>query len=166
MLFRSVTAVEERQQAVLLVRALETHGLAPGMALRLQAGLLPQLALEHLQRRVLRGQGRVGGPCLGPGAQQLPGGRVVPIEELKALEGKAMRAVIPREAMGMGDVHLLGMIGAFFGWTGVFFSLFSASFFAIIAAVIGRIGFTPFGWYRIVIGVVPAWLASPVSCTR
>ena len=48
----------------------------------------------------------------------------------------------------MGDVHLLGMIGAFFGWTGVFFSLFAASVFAIIAAVIGRIGFgkqLPFG---------------------
>lgn len=38
--------------------------------------------------------------------------------------------------------------GAFFGWTGVFFSLFSASLFAIIAALIGRIGFgkqLPFG---------------------
>jgi leader peptidase (prepilin peptidase) / N-methyltransferase len=40
------------------------------------------------------------------------------------------------------------MIGAFFGWAGVFFSLFAASIFAIIAAVIGRIGFgkpLPFG---------------------
>jgi len=83
---------------------------------------------------------------------ELPGGRKVPIEELKSLEGKAPRAVIPREAMGMGDVHLMGAIGAFFGWTGVFFSLFSASVYAIIAAVLGRVGLgkpLPFGPFLI-----------------
>jgi leader peptidase (prepilin peptidase) / N-methyltransferase len=61
--------------------------------------------------------------------------------------------------MGMGDVHLLGMIGAFFGWTGVFFSLFAASVFAIVAAVIGRIGFgkqLPFGPF-LAMGAV-AWM--------
>lgn len=83
---------------------------------------------------------------------ELPDGRIVKIEELKALDGKAARAVIPREAMGMGDVHLLGTIGAFFGWTGVFFSLFSASLYAIVAAVLGRVGFgmrLPFGPFLI-----------------
>ena len=48
----------------------------------------------------------------------------------------------------MGDVHLMGMIGAFFGWPGVFFALFSGCVFAIVAAVIARIGFgmrLPFG---------------------
>jgi leader peptidase (prepilin peptidase)/N-methyltransferase len=67
---------------------------------------------------------------------------------MKSLDGTATLAVIPREAMGMGDIHLLGMIGAFFGWAGVFFSLFAGSVFAIIAALIGRIGFgkqLPFG---------------------
>lgn len=79
---------------------------------------------------------------------QLPDGTVVNLSKMKSLDGTATSAVIPREAMGMGDVHLLGMIGAFFGWTGVFFSLFAASVFAIIAAVVGRIGFgkqLPFG---------------------
>jgi leader peptidase (prepilin peptidase) / N-methyltransferase len=83
---------------------------------------------------------------------ELPGGRIVKIEELKSLEGKAPRAVIPREAMGMGDVHLMGAIGAFFGWTGVFFSLFAASVYAIVAAVLGRVGFgmrLPFGPFLI-----------------
>lgn len=83
---------------------------------------------------------------------ELPGGRTVGIEEIQSLDGKAPRAVIPREAMGMGDVHLLGSIGAFFGWTGVFFSLFSASIYAIVAAVLGRIGFgrrLPFGPFLI-----------------
>ncbi|MGD7652341.1 MAG: prepilin peptidase [Verrucomicrobiales bacterium] len=79
---------------------------------------------------------------------ELPGGEVRQIGEMRSLAGTTRHAVIPREAMGMGDVHLLGMIGAFFGWSGVFFSLFAASIFAIVAAVIGRIGFgrqLPFG---------------------
>ena len=79
---------------------------------------------------------------------QLPDGTVHALSKIKSLDGSATSTVIPREAMGMGDVHLLGMIGAFFGWSGVFFSLFGASVFAIVAAVIGRIGFgkqLPFG---------------------
>ncbi len=78
----------------------------------------------------------------------LPDGRECHFADLVSLDGRATAAVIPREAMGMGDVHLLGMIGAFFGWPGVFFSLFAASFFALGAAVVGRIGFgrqLPFG---------------------
>lgn len=78
----------------------------------------------------------------------LPDGTVKHLEKMKSLSGSATSVVIPREAMGMGDIHLLGMIGAFFGWSGVLFSLFGASVFAIIAAVIGRIGFgkqLPFG---------------------
>lgn len=98
---------------------------------------------------------RVSGEAVGAGALiirdteiQLPDGTIHPLSKIKSLDGKATGTVIPREAMGMGDVHLLGMIGAFFGCTGVFFSLFGASVFAIIAAVIGRIGFgkqLPFG---------------------
>jgi leader peptidase (prepilin peptidase)/N-methyltransferase len=79
---------------------------------------------------------------------ELPDGTVRHLSKMKSLDGTAVSVVIPREAMGFGDVHLLGMIGAFFGWSGVFFSLFAASIFAIIAAVIGRIGFgkqLPFG---------------------
>jgi leader peptidase (prepilin peptidase)/N-methyltransferase len=83
---------------------------------------------------------------------EFPDGSTVMIETLQSLDGTAAKAVIPREAMGMGDVHLLGMIGAFFGWTGVFFSLFAASIYAIVAAVLGRIGFgkqLPFGPFLI-----------------
>ncbi|HEX7260666.1 MAG TPA: prepilin peptidase [Luteolibacter sp.] len=98
---------------------------------------------------------RVSGESVGGGALVireadiiLPDGTIHQLAKIKSLDGVATSTVIPREAMGMGDVHLLGMIGAFFGWTGVFFSLFAASVFAIIAAVIGRIGFgrqLPFG---------------------
>ena len=78
----------------------------------------------------------------------LPDGKILRLAKMKSLDGTATRTVIPREAMGMGDVHLLGMIGAFFGWTGVFFALFSASLLALVAALIGRVGFgkaLPFG---------------------
>jgi leader peptidase (prepilin peptidase)/N-methyltransferase len=83
---------------------------------------------------------------------ELPDGRKLTIEEVRALDGKSAKAVIPREAMGFGDVHLMGSIGAFFGWTGVFFSVFAASLLAIVAAVLGRIGFgrpLPFGPFLI-----------------
>ena len=79
---------------------------------------------------------------------QLPDGTIRHLATMKSLDGKALSAVVPREAMGIGDIHLLGMTGAFFGWAGVFFSLFAASLLAIVAAIIGRVGFgkqLPFG---------------------
>jgi len=98
---------------------------------------------------------RVDGESVGGGSLtiremeiELPDGTAHHLGKLTSLDGTAVSVVIPREAMGIGDIHLLGMIGAFFGWTGVLFSLFSASIFAIIAALIGRIGFgrqLPFG---------------------
>ena len=60
----------------------------------------------------------------------------------------ATRATIPREAMGMGDPHLLGMIGAFLGGPAVLFSVCASAFYALGAALLGRVGFgkpLPFG---------------------
>lgn len=79
---------------------------------------------------------------------ELPDGKVHRLEKMKSLDGIAAKAVAPREAMGMGDVHLLGMTGALFGWAGVVFSLFAASVLALVAAGVARIGFgrpLPFG---------------------
>ncbi len=111
-----------------------------------------RLVIEATEVRANGGDVGAGVVTIREDRVELPGGKIIPIEELKSLEGKAPRAVIPREAMGMGDVHLMGAIGAFFGWAGVFFSLFAASLYAIIAAVLGRVGFgmrLPFGPFLI-----------------
>ncbi|KAB2643150.1 MAG: prepilin peptidase [Verrucomicrobia bacterium] len=79
---------------------------------------------------------------------QLPDGTLKRLAALKSLDGTATRAVIPREAMGSGDGYLLGMVGAFFGWSGVLFTLFSGCVVALLGALVGRIGFgkqLPFG---------------------
>jgi len=75
-------------------------------------------------------------------------GKTINIEDLESLSGKARKVVIPREAMGMGDVYLMGMLGACLGWQSVIFTVFAACLFSIFLAILGRIGFgqrLPFG---------------------
>lgn len=73
------------------------------------------------------------------------------------------RLVFKKEAMGMGDVFLLGAIGAFFGWKAVLFNLIASSFAGSIVGVgllaagkheLGR--HIPFGPYM-ALGVL-AWM--------
>ncbi|NNC90516.1 MAG: prepilin peptidase [Akkermansiaceae bacterium] len=81
------------------------------------------------------------------------------LEKIEALSGKAETVRIPREAMGAGDPPLLGMIGAFIGWHGVLFTLFASCIFALVAALLGRVGFgrpLPFGPFLALGGL--AWL--------
>ena len=50
------------------------------------------------------------------------------------LEAESDEIVLPREAMGLGDVKFMGAIGAFIGWQGAVFSLMISS---LIGAVVG-----------------------------
>lgn len=54
--------------------------------------------------------------------------------EVKYMEVTADKAVLPREAMGFGDVKFMAGIGAFLGWQAVIFSLMVS---AIIGSFVG-----------------------------
>ena len=55
-------------------------------------------------------------------------------EQLPHLEARTSEVVIPREAMGFGDVKFMAAIGAFLGWPA---ALFSLMFSSVLGAAVG-----------------------------
>jgi len=59
--------------------------------------------------------------------------RIAP-EQVLHLEAVCSEIIVPREAMGLGDVKFMGAIGAFIGWQGALFSLLASS---LIGSAVG-----------------------------
>jgi leader peptidase (prepilin peptidase)/N-methyltransferase len=55
-------------------------------------------------------------------------------DDVPYLEATCSEIVLPREAMGLGDVKFMAAIGAFIGWQGALFSLMASS---LIGSVVG-----------------------------
>ena len=63
-------------------------------------------------------------------------GHVTTLDDVTHISGVARELVIPREAMGRGDLKFLAAIGAFLGWRAVLFSLFAGS---LLGSIVGLI---------------------------
>jgi len=81
-------------------------------------------------------------------------GKEVALESVGEITGKVSEIVIPREAMGFGDVKFIACIGAFLGWKAVLFTVMAASVAGSLVGVLllmarrrdasGRIPFGPY----------------------
>jgi len=63
-------------------------------------------------------------------------GHVIMLDDVAQISGVARELMIPREAMGRGDLKFLAAIGAFLGWRAVLFSLFAGS---LLGSIVGLI---------------------------
>ncbi|HXC36255.1 MAG TPA: A24 family peptidase, partial [Candidatus Acidoferrales bacterium] len=99
---------------------------------------------------------------LSPTALEIGGEKMSP-DNVPFMECVSAEIVLPREAMGLGDVKFMSGIGAFIGWPGVVFSLLASSMIGaavgLILIISGRREFSsrmPYGPYIALAAVI--WL--------
>lgn len=72
--------------------------------------------------------------------------------------------MLKQEAMGGGDIKMMGMVGAFVGWTGVVLSIFLGALIGTLIylplSLMGRKQLVPFGIF-LALGAAVAWLWGP-----
>lgn len=61
----------------------------------------------------------------------------IDLDTIAEISGKLDAVVIPREAMGFGDVKFLACIGAFLGWQAILFTIFASSIIGCLFGVAG-----------------------------
>jgi len=69
-----------------------------------------------------------------PGALSIGDEKFNP-DDVPHLEAECGEIILPREAMGLGDVKFMAAIGAFIGWPGVVFSLFASAIIGLAVYV-------------------------------
>lgn len=151
-------AAVELLVAFLFWAAWETHAPLPALAVMIAIGLFVAGSFIDLDTMEIPDVFTIGGFIIGvflslmlpalhgfESNESLVNGLLGVIESLKgAFIGSGLilwfaliaETILRREAMGMGDVKLMGAIGAFFGWQGAVFALFGG-------AVIGTVVFLP-----------------------
>ena len=105
---------------------------------------------------------------LGPRGLTRDGG-LASYAENEGAEGTARAVVVPREAMGFGDVKLMLTLGAFLGWPGALFSIAAGSVVGAFCGVallalrrVDEAGRIPFGPY-LAAGALLWIFAGPVA---
>jgi leader peptidase (prepilin peptidase)/N-methyltransferase len=71
---------------------------------------------------------------LSPGALTIGDEKLNP-DDVPHLEAECGEIILPREAMGLGDVKFMAAIGAFIGWPGAVFSLFASAIVGLVVYV-------------------------------